>query len=224
MKLDETTSKALQSALISAESGVYADLIIKCGTDEYPVHKILICTRSPFFAKACDGPFKEGESGEIDLPDDDPEAVASMICFLYRGCYPRVEPDAERPQLSKLGETWNIETYGEETIALQDEYLCLHAKVYALAEKYQISGLKEMAHRSFSFLIPRTISPHNFAEASEIVYTTTIDADRGLRDLVVDNLYSKAHFLDDEALKKLLKRLPDLTFDYVMYQHRHKEK
>lgn len=106
---------------------------------------------------------------------------------------------------------------------MQDEYLCLHAKVYAIAEKYQISGLKEMAHRSFSFLVPRTISPHNFAEASEIAYTMTVDSDRGLRDLVVDVLFSKSQFLEDEALKKLLKRLPDLTYDYVMYQHRKKE-
>ncbi|KAH7011365.1 hypothetical protein EDB80DRAFT_876030 [Ilyonectria destructans] len=223
MKLDTTTSKALQASLIAAESGVYSDLLIKCGTDEYYVHKILLCTRSPFFAKACDGPFKEGQNGEIDLPDDDPEAVSAMICYLYRGCYPRVEADAERPQMKRLGEGWNVETYGEETIALQDEYLCLHAKVYAIAEKYQISGLKEMAHRSFSFLVPRTISPHNFAEASEIAYTMTVDSDRGLRDLVVDVLFSKSQFLEDEALKKLLKRLPDLTYDYVMYQHRKKE-
>ncbi|KAH7149118.1 hypothetical protein B0J13DRAFT_550713 [Dactylonectria estremocensis] len=223
MKLDLTTAKALQSSLISAESGVYSDLLIKCGTDEYYVHKILLCTRSPFFAKACDGPFKEGQSGEIDLPDDDPEAVASMICYLYRGCYPRVEADAERPQEKRLGSPWNAETYGEETISLQDEYLCLHAKVYAIAEKYQVSGLKEMALRNFSFLVPRTISPHNFAEASEIAYTMTIDSDRGLRDLVVEVLFSKSQFLEDEALKKLLKRLPDLTYDYVMYQHRKKE-
>lgn len=80
-----------------------------------------------------------------------------------------------------------------------------------------------MAHRSFSFLVPRTISPHNFAEASEIAYTMTVDSDRGLRDLVVDVLFSKSQFLEDEALKKLLKRLPDLTYDYVMYQHRKKE-
>jgi len=33
-------------------SGDYSDLAIKCGDDIYKVHKLIVCTRSEFFARA----------------------------------------------------------------------------------------------------------------------------------------------------------------------------
>jgi len=33
-------------------SGDYSDLAIKCGDDMYKVHKLIVCTRSEFFARA----------------------------------------------------------------------------------------------------------------------------------------------------------------------------
>jgi hypothetical protein len=33
-------------------SGEYSDLTIKCGDDVYNVHKIIVCTRAGFFARA----------------------------------------------------------------------------------------------------------------------------------------------------------------------------
>lgn len=38
--------------------GQFSDFIIKCGSDEYKVHKAIICARSAFFEKACFRPFK----------------------------------------------------------------------------------------------------------------------------------------------------------------------
>lgn len=39
------------------ETGAYSDLTITCGEDRYAVHKAIVCTRSPFFAAACNGMF-----------------------------------------------------------------------------------------------------------------------------------------------------------------------
>jgi hypothetical protein len=36
-------------------SGQYSDFVISCGTDEYKVHRAIICTQSEFFASACAG-------------------------------------------------------------------------------------------------------------------------------------------------------------------------
>lgn len=73
MRLDKTTSTAQQNALLSyvlvsqiyitltpksAEKGLYSDMIIKCDNDKYHTHKVIMCTRLPFFAKACNRPFK----------------------------------------------------------------------------------------------------------------------------------------------------------------------
>lgn len=40
------------------KDGKYSDLTVKCGETTYQAHKALLCTRSQFFAKACDGGFK----------------------------------------------------------------------------------------------------------------------------------------------------------------------
>lgn len=108
---------------------------------------------------------------------------------------------------------------GDETISLQEEYLPLHAKVYSLAEEYEVSGLKQTALRNFGFLLPRTISPHTFASAAEIAYTTVIESDRGLRDKVLKALYDNVKFWDDPAVKALFKRLPDLTYEFLLHRH-----
>lgn len=107
---------------------------------------------------------------------------------------------------------------GEFTGGLQVKFLVLHAKVYALAEKYDVLGLKEMAQRCF-----RIISncggcySKEFAQACEFVHTTTIDSDRGLRDVVVQALHEHPRALDEEHIRSAMRLLPVLPYDLVLY-------
>ena len=36
---------------------MYSDLVVRCGEAEYKVHRAILCPRSAFFAKACNGNF-----------------------------------------------------------------------------------------------------------------------------------------------------------------------
>ncbi|KAJ0124218.1 Uncharacterized protein HZ326_31364, partial [Fusarium oxysporum f. sp. albedinis] len=74
-------------AIVLLKTGDYSDLVISCGKDQYRVHKAIICPRSDFLKAACDGEFKEAQTGTIDLPDDDPVAVHMMIEYLYHNIY-----------------------------------------------------------------------------------------------------------------------------------------
>lgn len=98
--------------------GKYSDLTVVCGERTYRAHKVLLCTRSQFFAKACDGGFQvrrkgsshsdsllaghvfdrtdsstvsqEASTGVIDLSQDDPQAVKMMMHYFYHLDYPHV--------------------------------------------------------------------------------------------------------------------------------------
>ena len=65
-----------------------------------------------------------------------------------------------------------------------------NARMYALADKYGIGDLEDFASNSLSQLLPcpggqRTIDAPNFVKALKVIYTTTLNSDRGLRDLVI---------------------------------------
>jgi hypothetical protein len=58
------------------------------GEKKLSVHKKLLCEASKFFAKAFNGPFKEGLIGVIELPEEDEVALNAFITWLYRGSLP----------------------------------------------------------------------------------------------------------------------------------------
>lgn len=96
-------------------SGDYSDLTITSHGQTFTVHKVIICHQSAFFRNACKkNAFKvchhlqqykvdtsdfskEGETGLIDLPDDDDTAVKAMIEFMYASDY--TTPDDTAPFL-----------------------------------------------------------------------------------------------------------------------------
>lgn len=49
------------------ETGIYSDLIIKCGPYEHHVHRAIVCTRSEYFTAACKpDAFRVSESAPED--------------------------------------------------------------------------------------------------------------------------------------------------------------
>ena len=77
--------------------------------------------------------------------------------------------------------------------------LYFHAGMYAMAEKFDLKNLKKLAEKKFAtalhFLEPgvRMGPPENQArtqvlEVIRFIYSTTLENDRGLRDLVVGHV------------------------------------
>ena len=73
------------------------------------------------------------------------------------------------------------------------DVLVTYTKVYALIEKYLIRRLKAIALRQFKAVA--TIRPfisldiNDFLQATWEVYISTIEDDKGLRNIVVETLY-----------------------------------
>ncbi|KAF4497644.1 amino acid transport GAP1 [Fusarium agapanthi] len=221
------------------ETGMFSDLIITCGDDVHKVHKAIVCPRSSFFTVACSGNFKEALEGRIDLPDDDPHAVRDMIYYLYNlnlVGYEFVPEDGNffeeelsttehDDELKQFLESQGHRFVGNRRVKSMapklgvhigpSSNLCLFAKVYAMGEKYGIPGLKLIALTKFEKLAKAYAHTEDFRLAVEEVYTSTIDEDRGMRDVVASTVEDNMDLLDDEAFESLVKNT-ELGYDLLM--------
>lgn len=68
--------------------------------------------------------------------------------------------------------------------------LIAHARVYAIADKYGVESLKDLAKAQFVTAIEDTTSADisTSIAAVEVVYTSTLASDRGLRDCIIPEL------------------------------------
>ena len=144
-----------------------------------------------------------------------------MVHYLYHFDY-NLQLQYERSHLD------GSETDGDGTDVNEPtrDVFVTHAKVYALAEKYLIRGLKAVALRQFkAAAIVRpfvSLDINDFLQATCEVYTSTVEDDRGLRDIVVETLYKQSHWLDKEEVLDVLKGLGPLAYDLVVYMHQHR--
>ncbi|KAL3482997.1 hypothetical protein BJX62DRAFT_92309 [Aspergillus germanicus] len=78
----------------------YSDLEIICDGKTFPAHKLVVCSRSEYFKRACFGEFKETRE-PICLDNTDTVLLEKVLEFLYTGTYTvgRLIPEAHDPQL-----------------------------------------------------------------------------------------------------------------------------
>ncbi|KAE9984456.1 hypothetical protein EG328_008755 [Venturia inaequalis] len=143
------------------DSGEYSDMSVTCRQKVFKVHKAVVCTRSNFFRNAMkNGTFKESETGNIDLSDDDPLAVEAVLRFVYQGSY---------SSLAKGNK----------------DAMILHARVYNLAEMYAIKNLKTVAATEFEKLAKTDFKLPALPLAIKEIYENCEVDDKTLRDIVV---------------------------------------
>lgn len=88
---------------------LYTDsVIVHVGhlSKRFMLHKNLVCRDSTFFNAACKGSFREADSNEVKLPDDEPETFDNFVQWLYTR-------DFERPMTESGWPKWEcfFETY-----------------------------------------------------------------------------------------------------------------
>lgn len=162
------------------DSGDYSDLTIKCADDEWKVHRSVLCPRSTFFANACKEGFREGVSHVIELKEDDPALLREFLVACYTCSY--------------------------DDSAGRENQLDFHARMYGMADKYDVPFLKELSKSMFHAQIKGPIDMPPFLKAVQSIYTTTLSSDRGLRDLLIPALKTHRHTLNkDDGFSDLIK-------------------
>jgi hypothetical protein len=131
---------------------------------------------------------KERVEGRAKLEDDDLENVARMLDYLHSLEY-AVNTHAELDDIPTLHLT-NLEGAPQPpgTDPPQPDHGVLHAQMYAMGDKYDISALKAYSLTRFRRVIATQshLSVADLATSITEAYETTPDSDRGLRDVVLD--------------------------------------
>ncbi|KID81498.1 succinate-semialdehyde dehydrogenase [Metarhizium guizhouense ARSEF 977] len=94
-----------------------------------------------------------------------------------------------------------------------------HSRVYALAEKYGIQSLKNLAVTKFRKDSETWWNHEEFAEAAKEAYTTTRDYDRGMRDAVVAAVQAHRQLLNRQDVQSVMKE-SQLAYDVLMASRR----
>nr|POF22179.1 hypothetical protein CFP56_36264 [Quercus suber] len=92
-------------------------------------------------------------------------------------------------------------------------HLLLHTQVYALAEKYDIPSLKDLARQKFETAMACHYDSLEFPDAIEEVYCSTIDSDRGLRDVVIDAFRTHPQLAATQDVFAVINRTPSLALE-----------
>jgi hypothetical protein len=145
----------------------WSDLTITCDSQNFKVHKVILCAASPVIAAACDIDMKEAKTGIIEHTEFDAETVKRMITYAYTKGYEVTEVPGNENNTKSLDKV-NAEidkTEPAESEILPDLALLrvtasvawlaalrAHTRVYGLAEYYGISELKTLATEKFAAL------------------------------------------------------------------------
>ncbi|KAF2732370.1 hypothetical protein EJ04DRAFT_337916 [Polyplosphaeria fusca] len=91
--------------------------------------------------------------------------------------------------------------------------ILIHAKVYAIADKYGIPGLKALARKKFAQQTELHWTSAEFADACQEAYETTVDSDRGLRDVVIQTFRANPSLSLRKDVELAVRETPGLAFE-----------
>ncbi|KAI9737356.1 MAG: hypothetical protein M1834_009510 [Cirrosporium novae-zelandiae] len=237
------------------KSAKYSDLTISCGGKEFPVHRAIVCPRSPFFAAACDGEFLEAKLQRISLPEDDPEIVECVISYLYTLDYCDEEEDTTGNIIVNTRGGHNISPVDDQAAAPVDATIgndsdtddtiptkshehenpfghekkidpyFRDVRVYALAEKYDIPDLKDVAKSKFLRWAENNWSHEAFPTVVREIYESTPASDCGLREVAVQLIFDHVEeVIERKGFRELFEDVGELGLAIIVQLSRFKVK
>ncbi|KAI7287010.1 hypothetical protein KC345_g807 [Hortaea werneckii] len=170
---------------------------------------------------------------------DDAEAVEKMIYYFYHLDYGVTaihspQPEDKEDESIGLGSSWDgskkkkkgkicrqrpteeSPTRSTRPAFASDGNMVMHAKIFAAAVKYQVSGLRTLAAGKFREAVRVNWHHKTFAEAARIAYETTYEEERVLRDAVITTLDRHANeLLKRDEIEALVKNDSDLMYELL---------
>jgi hypothetical protein len=130
-------------------------------------------------------PATTDDESDVDyLVRDDPEMVRHMVSYFYNLKYSCVNTNP----------TDETNGYDDSTTSNPRAEMLTHAKMFAIAVKYQIDGLRDFAAKSFRYAVHVYWDSDEFLKAVTIVLDSTPEEVLELRHTVFDTIYD--HYRD----------------------------
>ncbi|POR32789.1 Uncharacterized protein TPAR_07014, partial [Tolypocladium paradoxum] len=194
-------------SFMSYLSSPIVNLLVGQGEDQtvLSAHQALLA-KSPYFEASCQGFVDDGSPRQIELPDEDINAVGSFLEFLYTGEYfPKklpgqrvLESDPSLPAVDDSG-----------------TQLLKHARLYTLAEKFGMSPLKSLASSKIHCVNSTAKGEITYAR---YVYAHTSNEDTTVRAPIASFWATRSHTLRSEAeaeFKSLCLEYPQFGYDVL---------
>lgn len=196
-----------RTTFISYLTSPVVTLLVGTGESEtiLTAHQALL-TQSPFFAETCAAFSDDGSPRQIELANEETDAVGCFLEFLYTGEYfPKklpgqraLESDPSIPSVDESG-----------------DQLLKHARVYTLAEKFGVSKLKSLASSKIHCVNSTAKGEIQYAR---YVYAYTSQDDQSIRAPVANFWATRSHTLRSEAeaeFRSLCLEFPQFGYDVL---------
>jgi hypothetical protein len=158
----------------------------------FDVHRVMVCELSPFFNKAINGPFREAEKKEVELPDDEPHIFTGVMNWIYR-------------------KTFNPDLY---TISWLDL-----AKFWIIADKLDIPPLQHQAiHAIFQKHVRKVVEEGPLRQCRGIANISPVTVDYIYENTRVHASLRRALvelFVDSVAVNQLQERIADFPAEFL---------
>jgi len=158
----------------------FSDAIIECDGHKFNIHQVVVAAHSPVLKKAFAGEWKESKERKMTI-DDNPAVIEAMLTYMY--CY-------------------NYDT--GSLLKSRPGAMVFDVQVYSVAELYDIAALKEYSKENFESAIKVGWALNDFPQAITEAFSSTPEADRGLRDPIVKTC---AEHIKDLIVKPAFKKV-----------------
>ncbi|KAI6813273.1 hypothetical protein KC340_g17926 [Hortaea werneckii] len=189
-------------------TGSRSDLTIKCEGRVFKVHKLIVSTRSPVLARASSNGFLESHTNVIEHVQYDADTVERMIEYIYTVNYGL--PTAPTIRVPSYVPGGNGATTNDLAIIGVNAKLIIHARLYAIANYYDIAGLRDLAFRRFKQDI-QTHNPEGFIYVIREINELVSKDETRLRGIVHDLCFRNIDtFANEGSFMTALASLPGL--------------
>lgn len=200
------------------ESGLFSDVTVRCGDRTWNLHKNILCSRSIWFEKALTGNFEEAKSGIVNIENFEPEAIDSLIRYIYTGIcdIPALSPTTAKTNFVSCFEVYTVGDYfalfSLTKIALDTLTVEFDSKIAPLQLNYD-SGTPTSESGISPDWLPELFEAIRLVYADIPLFDTSHTAPR-LRAAFLSFVHAaRFYFLQNEHFNAFLDEVPTFALD-----------